>query len=109
MRPSTTKTEAFLGLVIWCAGRDSNPRRPKPPRLQRGVIDHSTTDAHLVRMRTPCDEIIAENRCEENNALGLDLRTSASITLPLRTLLHVERELAGLHIYLDGPSLDNGA
>ena len=28
-----------------CAGRDSNPRRPKPPRLQRGVIDRSTTDA----------------------------------------------------------------
>lgn len=31
-----------------CAGRDLNPRRPKPPRLQRGVIDHSTTDAHCV-------------------------------------------------------------
>lgn len=23
---------------LMCAGRDSNPRRPKPPRLQRGVI-----------------------------------------------------------------------
>lgn len=31
-----------------CAERDSNPRRPKPPRLQRGVIDHSTIDASFL-------------------------------------------------------------
>ena len=30
---------------MWCAGRDSNPRRPKPPDLQSGAIDHSATDA----------------------------------------------------------------
>gem|GEM_PF-1371096 len=34
---------------IGCAGRDSNPRSPKAPRLQRGVIDRSTTDALFLR------------------------------------------------------------
>ena len=41
-----TKPETCSGFGFLCAGRDSNPRRPKPPRLQRGVIDRSTTDAH---------------------------------------------------------------
>lgn len=31
--------------LIWCAGQDSNLRRPKPTDLQSAVIDHSTTDA----------------------------------------------------------------
>src|SRR3989344_6796160 len=30
---------------LWCAGQDSNLRRPKPTDLQSVVIDHSTTDA----------------------------------------------------------------
>ncbi len=30
---------------VWCAGKDSNLRRPKPTGLQPVVIDHSTTDA----------------------------------------------------------------
>ncbi len=30
---------------VWCAGEDSNLRRPKPTGLQPVVIDHSTTDA----------------------------------------------------------------
>lgn len=30
---------------VWCAGKDSNLRRPKPHRLQRCSIDHSDTDA----------------------------------------------------------------
>ncbi len=42
---TATTPEHALGLADLCAERDSNPRRPKPPRLQRGVIDRSTIDA----------------------------------------------------------------
>ena len=31
--------------LFLCVGRDSNPRRPKPPDLQSGAIDHSATYA----------------------------------------------------------------
>ncbi len=39
---SGQKRATFTNL---CAGRDSNPRRPKPFGLQPNAIDHSATDA----------------------------------------------------------------
>ena|GEM_PF-3756704 len=44
-KPQNQRHALVLGCL--CAERDSNPRRPKPPRLQRGVIDRSTIDAFI--------------------------------------------------------------
>lgn len=40
-----TKSPACARLLVWCRGRDLNPRRPKPSDLQSDTIDHSVTPA----------------------------------------------------------------
>jgi hypothetical protein len=55
-----TNPKTCLGFGFLCAERDSNPRRPKPPRLQRGVIDHSTIDASI--------RCYSQTNCEHQSA-----------------------------------------